>query len=389
MERKALFSAMRFDRLRGLLGGWTGLPALAGILAVLAGLQVWGREVRSGAFLIGDCPYYASATVSLVADGDLDLANQLRGGLEVHHKQVAMGRDGAWYPKHPVLLSVAAVPFYLLLGVPGFLVFNLLVFFLLAWVAWRLCRRHVPEGTATLATALVIGGSFLHAYVYNHSPDLFSALLVLAGLDLVIARRSAAAGGMLGLAACAKLTNLFVAALVTVLVTLRRPRRDAAILAAGILPGVLALALLNLALFGSPLESGYDRTIVLEGGVPVLVSHRGFFDLPLGEGIRGQLLDPRAGLLTTSPVLLLAVPGFFRMLRRAPWEALLVLSVSEFLFLLFSTYRWWATSHAGNRFLMVPVCLAAIPIAFLLDGLRGALVGTPARPLPAPGAETR
>ncbi|HMC81744.1 MAG TPA: hypothetical protein VKL61_00760, partial [Candidatus Polarisedimenticolia bacterium] len=104
-----------------------------------------------------------------------------------------------------------------------------------------------------------------------------------------------------------------------------------------------------------------------ENGVPTTVSHRGFFDLPLWEGVRGQLLSPRVGLLTTSPVLLLAIPGFVILLRRDPWEGLLYLSISEFLFLLFSTYRWWATSHYGNRFLMVPVCLAAVPMALTLE----------------------
>ena len=45
--------------------GLAGLPLLLLLLGigVFAGLK--GEEVRSGGFLIGDCPYYASAAVSL------------------------------------------------------------------------------------------------------------------------------------------------------------------------------------------------------------------------------------------------------------------------------------------------------------------------------------
>ncbi len=347
--------------------GLAGLPLLLLLLGmgVFAGLK--GEKVRSGGFLIGDCPYYASATVSLWADGDLDLRNQLRGGLEVHGRQVALGRRGEWYPKHPILLSVLSVPFYALLGVAGFLVFNLLELVGLLCVTWALCRRHAPPGIATTAASLVLGGTFLRAYIYNFSPDLLSALLVLAGLLLVLEHRVLAGGLVLGVSALAKVTNLFSVAIVVIFLAVRGPRRETVRALVGLLPGLLILCLLNAALFGSPTVFGYDRTLVLQNGIPMTLSHRGFFDLPVWEGMRGQLFSPRVGLLPTSPVLLLAVPGFLLLLRRQPWEGLLLFSLSEFTFLFFSTYRWWATSHYGNRFLMVPVCLAALPIAYTLE----------------------
>ena len=344
-----------------------GLPLLYAVLTVGLLIALWGKEVRSGAFLIGDCPYYASATVSLWTDGDLDLKNQLRGGLETHGRQVALGRSGQWFPKHPVLISILSVPFYGTFGVAGFLLFNLTTVVALASVLWLLCRRHVSQVVATATTLVILGGTFLRAYIYNYSADLLSALLVLSALLFVLERRNLWAGLFLGLSGLAKPTNLFCASIALFFVAARRPRRAALWLILGILPGLFTGALLNLALFGSPLISGYDRTLLLENGVPTTVSHRGFFNLPLWEGVRGQLLSPRVGLLTTSPVLLLAIPGFVILLRRDPWEGLLYLSISEFLFLLFSTYRWWATSHYGNRFLMVPVCLAAVPMALTLE----------------------
>src|SRR5260221_4662591 len=54
-------------------------------------------------YLVGDCPYYAATAVSILQDHDLDLRNQLTGGLEGHGRQIALGRNGAWAPKHPSL----------------------------------------------------------------------------------------------------------------------------------------------------------------------------------------------------------------------------------------------------------------------------------------------
>lgn len=349
-----------------------GLPFLVLLLLGVSGILALLREkeIRSGAFLVGDCPYYASSAVSLWIDGDLDLRNQLRGGLEAHHRQVALGRGGEWYPKHPILMPVLSVPFYALLGPAGFLVFNVLVFLLLGTAMWLLCRRHTPPGIAAAATLLVLGATFLRAYVYNYSPDLFSTLLVLSAILALLERRSWAGGLLLGLSVMAKLTNLFTAAIVGVFLVARRPRREALRVALGVVPALAALALLNTALFGGPMTSGYDRTLVLQDGTPTLVSHRGFFDLPVGEGVLGQLFSKRVGLLTTSPVLLLSIPGFVLLFRRDPWEGLLLLCVAEFIFLLFSTYRFWDTSHYGNRFLMTPVCLAVVPLAFALERIR-------------------
>jgi len=85
-------------------------------------------------------------------------------------------------------------------------------------------------------------------------------------------------------------------------------------------------------------------------------------------------------------VLLLALPGFVLLIRRRPWEGLLLLCLCEFTFLLFSTYRWWATSHYGNRFLMVPVGLTAVPLSLTFDWMRQALGRRRPLPLPVPAA---
>ena len=366
--------------------GGAGLPLLFFLMAAGILGSLWGKPVRSGDFLIGDCPYYASAAVSLWADGDLDLANQLKGGLEAHQRQVALGRGGAWYPKHPVLMPLLSVPFYALFGVAGFLAFNVLVLAGLGAVIWALCRRHVSAGVATLTTTVILAGTFLRAYVYNASPDLLSTLLVLGGLFLVLQGRPLSGGVLLGLSVMAKITNVFGLLLVTGFLLARPGRREALRVAAAALPFLAILAILNSVMFGSPVTSGYDRTLVLEEGRPATVSHRGFFDLPLSDGVRGQLFSSRTGLIPTSPVLLLALPGLVLLIRRRPWEGLLLLCLCEFTFLLFSTYRWWATSHYGNRFLMAPVALTAVPLSLTFDWMRQAMGRRRPLPLPVPAA---
>ena len=363
-----------------------GLPLL--LLLTAAGIvaSLWGKPVSSGDFLIGDCPYYASAAVSLWVDGDLDLTNQLKGGLEVHQRQVALGRGGAWYPKHPILMPILGIPFYALFGVAGFLIFNVLVLAGLGAVVWALCRRHVPPGVATITATVILAGTFLRAYVYNYSPDLLSTLLVLGGLLLVLQERPLSGGVLLGLSVMAKLTNVFGLLLVTGFLLARPGRRDAFRVAATALPFLAILAILNAVMFGSPVTSGYDRTLVLEDGATATVSHRGFFDLPPLDGVRGQLFSSRTGLIPTSPVLLLALPGLVLLIRRRAWEGLLLLCLCEFIFLLFSTYRWWATSHYGNRFLMAPVALTAVPLSLTFDWMRQAMGRRRPLPLPVPAA---
>ncbi|MCI0566625.1 MAG: hypothetical protein L0Z52_00360 [Acidobacteria bacterium] len=353
---------------------WTGIPLLLCMVAGWSLVSLRGREIRSGAFLIGDCPYYASATVSLWHDHDLNLENQLRGGLVVHERQLALGKGGEWYPKHPILMSLFSIPFYVAFGTAGFLLFNTLMMALLAVILWAICRLYVSPGTATAAVALVVGGSFLRAYLYDFSADVFSAMLVLGGVFLILKRGNFAGGLALGVSVLAKVTNLFISLLVLGLLFFRRPRMSVLAAGAGLLPGVALWMLLNFAMFGSPTTTGYDRTIVLQGGAMTTISHRGFFDLPLLEGILGQLLDPRVGILTTSPLLLLALPGLVPLFRRHRWDGLLFLGISEFLFLLFSTYHWWFTSRYGPRFLMVPVALTAVPMALALDGFRKTLL---------------
>src|SRR5205823_10535978 len=117
--------------------------ALAGALfvAVVAGLYLQevrpqfedrvyrgddGRPFHLPTYLPGDCPFYRATALSLLHDNDLDLHDDMAWNVVRPQGQVALGARGEWYPKHPILLPLAALPFYASLGDQGLLAFNVL-----------------------------------------------------------------------------------------------------------------------------------------------------------------------------------------------------------------------------------------------------------------------
>jgi hypothetical protein len=341
-------------------------------------------QYRPLSFLIGDCPYYASTSVSLLFDGDLDLRNQLLGGLKVHGRQIALGENAAWYPKHPILMPVVALPFLWAFGMPGFLLFNLVVLALLAVGLMKLARSVASPPAAAIGALLMVTGTFLRHYGYNFSPDVFATGVLVAALLATIRGMDARGGLLAGLAVVAKLTHLFLVPLFLGYSILARGWRAGARAAACAALPLLALAALNLVLFGSPFETSYDRNVAVEADGIATLSHRGLFDGdPLG-GLAAELFDLRHGLLTTSPILFLALPGFFLLFRRRPLDAALYLLIGEFLLLFFGTYRYWMTSHYGNRFLIPVVAICVPAISLSLDWLWRRLGSRWSRPRRAP-----
>ena len=355
-----------------------GLFVVAALLAVILIRITFLYEPYT--FLIGDCPYYTQTAVSLLTDGDLDLRNQLGGGLARHARQISLGARGEWYPKHPILMPVLSLPLLPFLGMNSFLVFNVLVLLGLGLALYRLCLLSVGPQAAALGSLATILGSFLILYDYNYSPDLFACLLLTLATIAVIRGRPALGGVMGGLAVFARTSNIFLLPLLAAYVAWkargdgRRLVRSLVLFAATAAVPLGIQAALNTAMFGSPAVSPYMRILDLQDGRQVLRSHMSDFDNPLSEGIAGQLFDRHKGLLFTAPILLAAIPGFFVWFRRRPDQALLCIAIGEFIFLLFSRYRWWRTSHEGNRFLMPTVALAAPAVACLLDWIleRGA-----------------
>ena len=126
----------------------------------------------------------------------------------------------------------------------------------------------------------------------------------------------------------------------------------------------------NTVMFGHPLVTSYDRIAIFEAGAWHVGTHRNDFSLEIfSRGLIGQLLDRRHGLLWTSPITVVSLVGFAYLMQRR-WRLGVALG-STFLLLygFFAAYRFWNTSHYGNRFLFPVIILSALPLALLLDQL--------------------
>jgi hypothetical protein len=348
----------------------------AGLMAVavpsLVNLAIVGHGYDGGPYLRGDCPYYYAAAESIWRDHDLDLANNLPGPIAAHAGNVAIAQDGRVVPKHPILLALASAPLIAAFGPRGALTFNLIQFAVALALAFVLACEVAPPLTACLATILIYGGSFMPAYAWNYSPDLFAAMLlvgsVVAARHVARGRAVACTAGLLGgLAIAAKMPlALIVPAILALLLPLNRRTVTAAV--AGMALPLAALAMLDTHLFGRPLLTGYDFILAIRpDGMPAMYSQRSTFDNPIWRGIWGQFIDPRHGLLRTSPVVIAAWLGGWRLARRSLPLAAYAASASVALFLFYATYSPWDASHYGNRFLMPVVLLAVLPLAALLD----------------------
>jgi len=352
---------------------------IAGIVAVVVPAIVFLVIIGSGydgkPFLRGDCPYYVAAATSIAEDGDLDLGNQLWQPWRAHNTNVALDRDGRFVPKHPLWMSVAALPLLLVFGDQGALIFNFLQLLLLCGLMFVLAGRVAGPWPSAVAVCLTATLSFLPHFAWNFSPDVFSSVLLLGTLVALPGDqepnigRHFLAGLLLGVATTAKPS--FALAALALLLLLGRPLRRC--LPAFVLGGLIPVALwmgMNQHLFNHPLVTPYDRIVhFTEAGIE-LHSNREDFTEPLWRGARDQIIRPGKGLLPTSPITVVSFLLLPLLWFRDRWWAVYVGATSLGIFLFYSTYAQWVTSHWGNRFLMPVVVLGVLPLAVALDWRR-------------------
>lgn len=335
-------------------------------LGVFAAVVLALGVVAAGAFvpytfLKGDSAFYHKMVRSLLHDGGLEMSrwhpmSWYRGGLP-HYREM----DQAWsnltlhpdgeryYPKHPWLISVFALPFYGLLGTPGVLVFNVLGLGLALLCAWQLARAAAGPGPATLALIPVVLAGLVTENTYTLSNDVFYTALVAAGLSALVARRLTVSALLLALATVAKPTNIlwlplpFVAALLDVRATWRAAnhRHDApwpvrasvhAMTRPALAVAAVAIPAMIVAwwMFGGPLKTGYHRIVVAHRGQIGLDSAVAAFTEPFWPGLRRQVVDAYQGLWPRGAILFVGALTGLAAVRRvglvglAPGAALLV-----------------------------------------------------------------
>jgi|GEM_PF-2056479 len=346
-------------------------------------------------FLVEDGTFYANVNRSLTENGtfrqDATTARSWyfddlgwNRDLPQDWSNVALGVDDRLYPKHPVLMPLAAEPFYAALGLDGLLLFNLGCVLLAAWFALGVLDPRGERPLVSAAVAATCLSPTLVRLAYGFSNDVFAAVPLIGGaLALATGARDGArgwrpfvAGAALAGAVWARpvhgLAVLVIAAPWVVARLRERSWGGLGRLAAGF-GAVLAIpGALQWAWYGSPFVTGYDRILVREHGVVALDTARAAFTWPgWGDWWRVVVTD-ESSFVRGFPLLALVPLGWVAQVARGRWgEALasgLVLGGAS---AIYAGYAW-----PSSRFLVPFLVFLAGPLAALLEiAARGVTVG--------------
>jgi hypothetical protein len=355
---------------------WTAIVIL--YLCLIYPPFILSNAASEKSFIKGDCFYYRAVIISLLHDGDLLLANNVQDRNPLDG-QLALGKGGL-VPKHPIIMPLISIPFYLLLRDHGLLVFNILDCIILIVLIFKLNCLFFSRLIALITTILYATGTLFLDYTYNYSPDVFSTVLVLSGLYLVLKEKFFTGAFLLGWSLFAKIPNAPLAAVIllyAILVILRRvpanggskeylnfSKVGSAVTTIVIfIMALMPLAYTNYLLFGSPVVTGYQRTAIA-GDAPgevLSVDHSDRFSQPLIKGAYQLLFHHYYGVVPTNPIIILAFLGVISMRKTEDRPKLfLILTLCFIQFIFFSKYNESQSSHFSNRFLMTFVALSSV-----------------------------
>lgn len=226
-------------------------------------------------------------------------------------------------------------------------------------------RRWTATGAAVVLAFGTTAWSVASRALWQHGPSLLFAmvaLLLVVRLDPVrttteqprsVRGDAALLGMVLALAVVSRPTNAVLAVALTAWLYVRR--RDLVLRAVLGATGIAALTVVVLAVLGSPVPPPYY------GGGRVEL-HDGFL-----EALAANWVSPSRGLLLTTPVVLLAVPGAIHWWRdrdRRPLVVALVVTVAGVWLSVSAFPQWWAGHTFGPRFMteaLAPLFLLALP----------------------------
>jgi Dolichyl-phosphate-mannose-protein mannosyltransferase len=317
-----------------------------------------------------------AVTQRLIERADFDLPGSLGERFGVR------GVDGRYYMKYGLGQPLLAIPFFALgksLGNPKFVVsyLSILASSLTCVVLFYLGVRLGYSTRISTRLALVAG---LCTQVWPESKSPFDHAIetlfcTLALLFLYSAQdrqwRFALAGASLGFASLTRVTAILWLLPWALFLFFSNCRKDVrtrlvefmkrgALVAAGLLPFVIAISWYNKVRFGSVFETGYGQWAL----------ERSFqnFGNPVGLGLAGELISPGKGILWYSPVILLFIFALPPLFRRNRQTALLCLLATGVYLLFFAKYAVWHGDIAwGPRFLVMLIPLWVLCIGALWD----------------------
>ena len=356
---------------------WPGARAVfVTSLVLFIALGVHTKRVRG---VEGDEPHYLVIAHSLLVDGDLRIENNHQAGhyaafysafLAPHFLQ--RGVNDVIYSIHSPGLPALVLPFYAVAGQWGAMALIALLASLAAVAVFRLTERLTTRPVATItwvAVAFMIPFAPQSWLVY---PDMPAALGMAWAATWVLTPLPTRPwtwvwrGAVLGVLPWLHVRYSLLLAGITVCLLVRLwPRRR---LAGGFLAPMAvsgALWLLSFyVMYGTPnptMPYGYDGAGLDLSNIP--------------RGVLGLLFDQEFGLLTYSPIYVMAGLGAWLMLRREEtrWQTLGLLATgAAYLLTVTQVYMWWGGLSVPGRFLLPVLPLAAPMLAVAIHRCRGA-----------------
>lgn len=292
------------------------------------------------------------------------------------------GRSYAAMSVGPMLAYLPLVPFPGLWAASPWIV-SAAVGIVAAWLALPVARRYGPPGATywlatlgafgTLLFTLSIEGDFYYLAHLEATACTFTALV-----EWHDRRRPWVVALALGLASLARPTVLVAAVLfgLVILAESRARLRSAASYAGPLIGALAVMAAYNLMRFGSPLETGYESSVLMGPGLAELRA-QGLFSLSHlqrnlalfiggGFGVRETFpwlvpsLQGHSVFLTT-PALVIAIGAGLRdRTNRVLWAATVLTAIPVFLY-----YGGGGADTYGYRYAMdfVPFLLALVAVA--------------------------
>jgi len=346
---------------------------LLSLLCAFAAIA-WG-SYEPYTFLHGDGAFYANINKSIARDASLDqgeyhphswLEDNLgwNENIDQGWTNVSLGRDGRWYPKHSYVLPLFATPLYMVFGLPGLLIFHVLMFGLLMLASFRVASTWLSVGGAATATLLTAAQPIILQDIYSYNNDVFYAAMLMCGAWAFVRNRPIVAGLLMGVGVWAKATNIvFVVPFGIWLIWRKNPRAIARATAAFALPIILFL-LSNWYLFGSPFTTSYDQILVRQNGILTTESITARFDEPLGSGLKRVMTHSGEGLLPKAPLLVLVVPGLLVLARRKKGAAIAAICAAVFVCFLVIQAKY---QYTYARFFLPIVGLGVLPLGAFFE----------------------
>ena len=250
-----------------------------------------------------------------------------------------------------------------------------LLLLLVRWVAEK-----IEPGYGTAAAITLGVGTILLTFGSEYLSHALAATLGFGAFALLFKER--AGPGNLALVGAAGLTAglavvceypLFLSGTVLFVYALTRPERRlarGAVFAVGAVLGSLPALAFNVWAFGDPMQFAYGDAIVrpgLSGHAEVGLNDDGLFGITFPTPLKaGELLFAGRGLITLTPVLVMAVVGVWLIGKRREWRTeARVLGAIAAVFFLYNSGYWLPMGGGtpGPRFLIPAMPFVAVGLA--------------------------